>query len=441
MGIVTNVSKQVWDRLIKAGLTSAGAAGMMGNIYAESGMIPNRVEMLCLQRLREQGKIYTDATYTAFVDDGTISKAEFLHPLPNRQYGYGLTQSTAPSRKSIMYDMAKSSKRSIGDLDLQVDFLLYELENSFPGVLSTLKETTDIKTASDMVLKRFEMPADTGTSVQNIRYSYAREYYNAYASTGVTADTVIRFARQYIGCNEHDGSHRQIIDGYNAYKPLARGYKVQYTDAWCDTFVSFVFIKLNAVSLIGGTECGVYDHVLLFKKAGIWKGRVKPQYGDIIVFDWQQDGAQDHIGFVEKVEGNVVTTIEGNYTDAVKRRIVMWDNHQIAGYARPKYAAEENDPVPSGNDPVPSKEPVTAKEYAEKYDPKVAGKYRATTDLNMRDGKGTKYKILVTLPEGIVVNNYGYYSVLNFRKWLYVQVEIDGVRYTGFCSSKYLKKV
>ena len=49
--------KKIWDICIKAGLSPAGTAGLMGNLYAESGLIPNRVEMLCLKRLKEKGKI------------------------------------------------------------------------------------------------------------------------------------------------------------------------------------------------------------------------------------------------------------------------------------------------------------------------------------------------------------------------------------------------
>ena len=81
--------ERVWQALIKSGMTPEGAAGLMGNLQAESGIIPNRVENLCLQRYREKGKYYTDATYTAFVDDGTISRAEFIRPM-GKQYGYGL---------------------------------------------------------------------------------------------------------------------------------------------------------------------------------------------------------------------------------------------------------------------------------------------------------------------------------------------------------------
>ena len=113
--------KRLFDYLVNAGMTPAGAAGMMGNMYAESGLIPNRVEILCLKRLREHGRLYTDATYTAFVDDGTISRAEFMNPLPGKQYGYGLCQWTSPGRKAGLYDLCRSRKASIGDQDTQLE--------------------------------------------------------------------------------------------------------------------------------------------------------------------------------------------------------------------------------------------------------------------------------------------------------------------------------
>ena len=116
--------KKVWDYLTAHGMTEAGASGMMGNMYAESGIIPTRVEILCLKRLAELGKHYTDATYTAFVDDGTITKAQFLIPLPGKQYGYGVCQWTSPGRKSGLYNLAKSRGVSIGDLEMQLEFLV-----------------------------------------------------------------------------------------------------------------------------------------------------------------------------------------------------------------------------------------------------------------------------------------------------------------------------
>ena len=57
------------------------------------------------------------------------------------------------------------------------------------------------------------------------------------------ASKVVAQARAWIGLNEADGSHKEIIDLYNSHKPLARGYKVKYTDAWCATTVSAMAIK------------------------------------------------------------------------------------------------------------------------------------------------------------------------------------------------------
>lgn len=142
-------------------------------------------------------------------------------------------------------------------------------------------------------------------------------------------------------------THRDIIDIYNNHKPLAVGYKVKYTDDYCDTALSAAFIKNNAVDLIGGTECGVERHIQLFKKKGIWEenGSLTPQPGWIITYNWDDgtqpnDGFADHIGIVEKVEGNTITTIEGNTGNGgvVARKTLKVANGNIRGYAIPKYA-------------------------------------------------------------------------------------------------------
>ena len=120
--------KKAYQRFIDAGMTPAGACGLIGNLEAESdGFYPNRVEYLCLRRLKENGKTYTDDSYTAAVDSGGISRAEFLNPLPGKQYGYGLAQWTSPGRKGGLYDMVKAWGVSISDMDAQLEFLLKEL--------------------------------------------------------------------------------------------------------------------------------------------------------------------------------------------------------------------------------------------------------------------------------------------------------------------------
>ena len=163
---------------------------------------------------------------------------------------------------------------------------------------------------------------------------------------GVTANDVLNMARGWLGYSEANGKFKEILDVYNSHKPLARKYKVKVTDEWCDTFVSACAIKAGAVDLIG-TECGCEKHIEIFKKKGIWieDGRVKPQVGDIILFNWDDstqsnDGHADHIGYVEQVYGNTIVCIEGNKNEAVARRTINVGWGYIRGYARPKYDGE-----------------------------------------------------------------------------------------------------
>lgn len=170
---------------------------------------------------------------------------------------------------------------------------------------------------------------------------------------GVTAEDVLEVMRSWIGLSRSAGTHHVIIDTYNSYTPRARGYKVSYQDAFCDTTVSAAFIKLGAVDLIGGPECGVEEHVKLFQKAGIWEedGTVTPEPGWLIVYNWDDntqpnDGYSDHIGIVEKVSGGMITAIEGNISGGVVGRTTRKIGHgNIRGYAKPKYGAAGTKPA------------------------------------------------------------------------------------------------
>lgn len=161
---------------------------------------------------------------------------------------------------------------------------------------------------------------------------------------GKYAKEVIKQAQAWLGRKESDGSHKEIIDVYNSHKPLARGYAVKYTDAWCSTFVSAVSIKLGYTDIIP-TECGCEKHIELFKRIGAWvedESRV-PEAGDIIFYDWNDNGvgdnkgSADHIGIVEEVSENTITIIEGNYNNSVARRKLQVNAKYIRGYGVPKY--------------------------------------------------------------------------------------------------------
>lgn len=155
------------------------------------------------------------------------------------------------------------------------------------------------------------------------------------------AQAVIQEASKYVGVVKGSSSHRHIIDGYNRHRPLPMGYHVTYQDDWCDTFVTFIADQVGAAAFIG-RECGVARHVQIFKQLGIWLGRQEPQLGDIIVFDWDGNAWGDHIGYVAQVQGEVVTTIEGNSSNRVARRQYVWHDGRIMGYARPNYPKQSS---------------------------------------------------------------------------------------------------
>ena len=158
--------------------------------------------------------------------------------------------------------------------------------------------------------------------------------------------TIVDKARSYLGVTEGTAKFREIIDKYNAHKPLARGYSVRYTDEWCATFVSSVAIQCGYTAIMP-TECGCPQMVSLAKGMGIWKEQdsYTPKAGDIILYDWQDSGSgdnqgnPDHIGIVESCSGGKIQVIEGNFNEAVRRRELYVNGRYIRGFITPKYTA------------------------------------------------------------------------------------------------------
>ncbi len=153
-------------------------------------------------------------------------------------------------------------------------------------------------------------------------------------------------AISYLGCNEKDGSHRKIIDRYNAHTPRARGYKVKYTDAWCATFVSATAIECGLTAIIP-TECGCGPMITLHEKLETWveDDAYIPKLGDLVLYDWDDigrgdnKGLPDHIGIVVHVADGWIKVIEGNIANKVGYRKIMLNGKHIRGYCTPDFAS------------------------------------------------------------------------------------------------------
>ena len=165
---------QMWDFFKSKGLNDYGVAGLMGNLYAESGLrscnLQNSFENSLGMNDVEYTKAVDNGSYTNFVKDGA---------------GYGLAQWTYWSLKQDLLNFCKQKNKSIGDLDTQMEFLAYQLENSYKSVWIILKRAKSVREASDAILLQFERPADQSTAVQEKRAAYGQTYFDNYGKKEV----------------------------------------------------------------------------------------------------------------------------------------------------------------------------------------------------------------------------------------------------------------
>lgn len=359
---MTNEQK-IWSFLMGKIGNAYGVAGLMGNLYAESALRANN-----LQNSYEKKLGMTDKSYTAAVDDGSYTN------FAKDSAGYGLAQWTYHTRKAALLAYVKSVGASVGDLDAQLGFLWKELsENYSASVLSVLKAAKTVKEASDVVLTKFERPADQGDTVKTKRAGYGQTYYDKYADAsgsstatekeesamGCTASKVIAVAVAEIGYKEK-ASNSQLDDktanaGSKNYTKYARDFDQKYPQwyngkkngfAWCDMFVDWCFLTsfgyAKALELLCQPEksCGAgctYSAGYYKKKGQFYTNNPKP--GDQIFFGTSISNCS-HTGIVEKVDSSKVHTIEGNTSDQVARRSYALNSSKIVGYGRPKYDTE-----------------------------------------------------------------------------------------------------
>lgn len=278
--------------------------------------------------------------------------------------------------------------------------------------------------------------------------------------------------------------HYDILNTYNSYKPLARGYAIKPADAYCAATASAAWIRAGVAS-IAPLEVSVPKMVALAQQAGIWveSDAYVPKPGDAVVYDWEDDGKgddtgyPDHVGIVVDVSSGVISVIEGNKgsSHVIGRRSLSVNGKYIRGFITPKFSSlatpektvdELAQEVIDGvwgngadrrhrltaagynyeavqrrvNEILTANQKPKKPLYAEKYDRTIAGPYlvKASGGLSLCYGPGTQYGVIKTLYDNTVVRNYGYYSIRNGVKWYYVRVNNSDT--VGFMSSQGLKR-
>ena len=382
--------KRIWDYLLGKIGNPFGVAGLMGNLYAESGLRPDN-----LQNTYEKKLGMSDASYTAAVDNGSYSN------FVKDSAGYGLAQWTYWSRKQNLLDFAKERGASIGDLDMQLDFLMKELAG-YSSVLKTLRTATSIREASDTVLTKYERPADQSEAAQARRASYGQKYYDRYATaTAPEASTeegekmtydpkrVIDIALAEVGYLEKE-TNAQLDDktanaGDENYTKYARdldaiGFyngRKQHV-AWCDVFVDHSFVEAYGMEVAlaitfqpyGKSNCGAgckYSRQYYQQNGHLFN---EPEPGDQVFFYSKDKSTISHTGLVYAVDNSYIYTVEGNTSSAsgvvanggaVAKKKYKRSYDRLAGFGRPDYGMKASSVVD-----IPSTNPTTAYELGDR---------------------------------------------------------------------------
>lgn len=159
--------------------------------------------------------------------------------------------------------------------------------------------------------------------------------------------SVVETARSYLGVQKGSAKHTELVNLYNTIRPLPRGYSLKTSDDWCAGFVSAIARKCDVLSIIPA-EVSCYYMIEGLKKLDAWmeNDAYVPSIGDIILYDWQDDGkgenknSPDHVGLVVSVSNGMITAIEGNAGSPaqVRYRTLAVNGRYIRGFGVPKYA-------------------------------------------------------------------------------------------------------
>ena len=164
------------DRLLQDIKNEIAVFGILGNLFAVSGLDPKKLDDNFKQSLGMTNSEYTDSvdlgTYESFEDDNAP---------------YGLAQWSTPSKKEALFAMKKSTGLSIGDINLQLDYLVSDLKANYAEALLKLESASNLIDASNTVLTEIEAPNKEHSDEEKTeRSNYCLELYHKYSTTATS---------------------------------------------------------------------------------------------------------------------------------------------------------------------------------------------------------------------------------------------------------------
>ena len=217
-----------------------------------------------------------------------------------------------------------------------------------------LKGITDPQTYLETI--KADGYATSSTYVQsnmNIIEQYNLIQYDSESDFSTDRSKPSEWLSKYVGITEGSEQHKEILQIFNDSRLCTR-YKMSVGDPWCATSVSAAFIATGLSDIFPCIECSCESMINLAIAAGIWieNDAYVPDTGDVILYDWDDNGAgdctgwSDHVGIVISCDGSKIKVIEGNKNNTVGYRDIAVNGRYIRGFITPHYAATTT-PQPS----------------------------------------------------------------------------------------------
>lgn len=268
-------------------------------------------------------------------------------------------------------------------------------------------------------------------------------------------EKLVSTAVSFLGCKESNGTHKQIIDIYNGVS----GTTIKVVEGNISDSVGYRNIQINGRYIRGygiPNYAAKVGAVITTPTATVPKPTVTPsktnsntQYnvGDVVSFVGTKHYSNANASVAKsckpgtaKVTARALGSKHPYHLIAIKG-----GGSNVYGFVN---ASDISRNVSSGSTSssvasnTNSTNSANAKiDSAKSFSKSLAGTYQAIENLNLRSGAGTFKRSLIIIPKNSKVKCYGYYTNVGGVKWYYVTfTSSNGDKFTGFVSSKYLKK-
>ena len=274
----------IWSYFMDLTNNPHATAGIVGNLFFESHLLPDNLETFGKAPAVKQGLTYTEAVdqdvYSGFISDG---------------FGYGLAQWTYPGRKQKLLDLAKFMGQSVGSLDVQLALVAQELEEF--NMLDRLQSTDSVKFASDYIMMHFENPRDQSPAKKLERVKVCQEFYTKYADSSLSdlsplqrkVVTIAKYSEDY-NIPAEAGYCQAWANGVYLAAGLANDNSNSASMSAGRFCVSDDFSDIPAGAAVYGHSSSEYGHVGIY----VGNGQVYHNVGGVVV-----DSLEDWIMFYD----------------------------------------------------------------------------------------------------------------------------------------------